>query len=192
MRFYPVPHPVPTELRTAVFLLRPLTPAHVQLDYDALMASKKMLRLWSGSSWPSDDFTLADNLKDLARHDDEHQNRIAFTYTILNPNETSCLGCLYINPLKIIEANNPGLVTAVSPTDALIRFWIRKDQLKNKLDYQLLQILIPWFETTWNFNRVCIHTHQANQQQHRLFSTLPRVGTCQIPHRGGTHILYSP
>ncbi len=190
MRFYSTPLPVPTMLRTAEFLLRPLTPTHVQLDYDALMVSKEMLRLWSGSSWPSDDFSLADNHKDLVWHDDEHQKRIAFTYTVLTPDETTCLGCIYIKPLANIEAYNPGLFPDISSTDALVRFWIRQDYLKSNLDDRLLQAMLNWFQTDWHFARTLFHTRTHNLQQTALLNTLPMIGEIKISDRGGAHYLF--
>ncbi len=72
--FYPDDRPVPGRLATAVLTLMPLTPQHVHLDYAALMNDKEMLRQWSGSAWPEDDFTVSDNLKDQAY--DCHASRL--------------------------------------------------------------------------------------------------------------------
>jgi hypothetical protein len=57
MEFYPASVPVPVEKRTDRLLLRPLLAAHAELDYDAVMCSRVMLRQWSCSPWPPDDFT---------------------------------------------------------------------------------------------------------------------------------------
>ena len=105
MSFYPEPHPVPALLRTDELVCKPLTTDHVHLDYAALMVSNEMLQLWSGTSWPSADFTIEENWEDLDMHDREHQERVAFTYTVLNPDETECLGCIYINPLTSYVEN---------------------------------------------------------------------------------------
>ena len=48
MPFYPDDMPVPTELRTDEFLLRPLRAADVDLDYEAVMATQETLRRGSG------------------------------------------------------------------------------------------------------------------------------------------------
>ena len=58
--FYPANAPVPDERRTDRLLLRPLRATDAALDYDAVMASPAELRAWSQSTWPADDFTLAD------------------------------------------------------------------------------------------------------------------------------------
>ncbi|MBE2224265.1 MAG: hypothetical protein IAF02_22185 [Anaerolineae bacterium] len=202
MPFYPENKQVPESLQTDAFVICPLTPAHVALDYAALMSSKEMLRLWSGSPWPSDDFTLAENLEDLKWHWDEHQKRIAFTFTVLNPAEDTCLGCIYIKPFTEILADNPEwetavktdtstgsvtVLTAVPSHSALVRFWTIEN-----LDKTLLILLQKWFTTEWAFSEIYWHTPANNHQQIKLFHTtgLQNLGSIQMPTRGGGHIIF--
>src|SRR2546427_11469272 len=98
--FYPGDAIVPEALRTDEFLVRPLRATDVTLDYDAVISSRAELLLGSGGTWPKEGFTLEENLADLQRHEQEHRDRVAFTYTIMNPPETQCLGCIYIGPLE--------------------------------------------------------------------------------------------
>jgi RimJ/RimL family protein N-acetyltransferase len=100
MDFYPAGAPVPNEKRADGLLLRPLRATDVELDYDAVMSSAAQLRRWSQTAWPADDFTLAENLADLERHEREHLERTAFTFTVLNPGGTRCLGCVYLAPVR--------------------------------------------------------------------------------------------
>lgn len=192
MPFYTNETPVPEILRTDDFVIRPLTPAHVALDYAALMSSKEMLRLWSGSSWPSDGFTLAENETDLAWHWHEHQNRLAFTFTVLNPSEDVCLGCIYIKPITEILEDNAELETAVSPNSALVRFWVAQPYLSKNLDKTLLLALQHWFATAWAFPEVYWHTPTADTQQIALFQEngLQQQLLIHISTRGGAHFLY--
>lgn len=87
MEFYPASVPVPQENRTSRLRLRPLRATDVELDYKAVMSSAEMLHRWSQSDWPTDDFTLAQNLADLQRHKREHIERKAFTFTVLTSKE---------------------------------------------------------------------------------------------------------
>src|SRR5436309_16092952 len=100
MPFYPSDAPVPAGRRTGRLVLRPLCAADAAVDYDAVISSAAELRRWSGSSWPADDFTLAENRDDLERHEREHEERAAFTFTVLSPDLTRCLGCVYLTPLR--------------------------------------------------------------------------------------------
>lgn len=190
MNFYPDPLPVPRRLSTPQFILEPLTPAHVALDYAALLESREQLRLWSGSNWPDDGFTLADNRADLAWHADEHARRIAFTYTVLAPDRGRCLGCVYIKSLATILPD-----TTAAPTDSATRFWITTPLLAHGRDRDLLRGLLDWFHSeAWQFTRTFFTTRAAHTQQVKLFEALSLVrhGRVEMPDRGGVHLMYLP
>ena len=157
MHFYPQGATVPDELRTDEFLLQALSTTHVELDYAALMDSKEMLRCWSQSGWPSDDFTLEENWQDLDRHEREHIERKAFTYTVLDPDESTCLGCVYIQALH-------GPLSS-GDYEAEIRFWVRQPRLADDLDRRLLLALIHWFREAWAFRKVYLLAIDADSRQ---------------------------
>ncbi len=173
MLFYPQDAPIPAELRTDEFTLRPLRATDVELDYDAVMSSREMLRVWSQSDWPADDFTLQGNLEDLERHEKEHLERQAFTFTVMNPSETECLGCVYINPLerllKHFKASEAELA-ALDDYQACVSFWVRQSRLADELDRRLLAALVAWFERDWAFSRVFFSVNEQVERQARLLA----------------------
>src|SRR5512136_809591 len=141
MEFYPASAPVPQEKRTARLYLRPLRATDVEVDYDAVMSSAEMLRHWSQSGWPADGFTLAQNLADLQRHESEHLERKAFTFTVLNPPGMQCLGCVYIMPLRPEQvALCPDATYAAD-----VGFWVRASELPTGLEQHLFATLRDWF-----------------------------------------------
>ncbi|MCB8942823.1 MAG: hypothetical protein H6658_03495 [Ardenticatenaceae bacterium] len=192
MSFYPEPLPIPALLRTDEFVCKPLTTAHVELDYAALMVSKEMLRLWSGTSWPTDDFTLEENWEDLAMHDREHQERVAFTYTVLTPDETECLGCVYINPLTNSIPLNPDVLQDVAPDEATVSFWVKQPRLADHLDERLLAALRDWFKGEWRFSAVYFAANPRHTQQIQLLEAagMPKQYTLQVPRRTEKFFLY--
>ena len=103
MNFYPDNISIPQEYRTDRLYLRPLLETDVELDYDAVMSSKEQIRRWSQTTWPADDFPLAENQADLKRHEQEHLDRVAFTFTVLDPDEIRCLGCVYFKQCKVFS-----------------------------------------------------------------------------------------
>src|SRR4029453_16543783 len=105
--------------------LRPLRANDVERDYEAVMSSPLMLRTWSLSGWPSDDFSLAENLEDLRRHEAEHQRREAFTFTILEPNGLRCVGFVYIAPPGPPELE----IDAGASYPARVSFWVREAEV---------------------------------------------------------------
>ncbi len=164
---------IPDGLVTKEFLIRPLVASDVELDYEAVMESKEFLRKWEQSSWPADDFTLAENLKDLQRHEREHINRESFTFTVMNATETECLGCIYIFPLTarwLAKAET----TPIGNTDwanyeAVVLFWIRQSRLAEAMDRKLLDILRPWLEQQWTFDGHLFLTNEQFEQQVAMF-----------------------
>lgn len=160
---------IPEGLVTDRFLIRRLSETDVELDYAAVMDSREMLRKWEQSTWPADDFTIEGNLKDLQRHEQEHFSREAFTFTVMNPDETECLGCIYIYPLTArwlarAEAT-PLRDTAWSDYETVIRFWVRQSRLAEGMDRELLDVLRPWFAQEWDFDGHLFHTSEQFEQQ---------------------------
>jgi len=166
MEFYPAHAAVPEEKRTNRLLLRPLRATDVELDYDAVMSSAEQLRRWSQSSWPTDDFTLAQNLDDLQRHEREHIERKAFTFTVLNLPATRCLGCVYITPVWPQVAQ---LCTGAAYAGN-VGFWVRTAELANDLDKHLLAALREWFKAEWAFDCMIFTIGQQEARQVALLS----------------------
>ena len=166
MEFYPANRSVPSEKRTSRLLLRPLRATDVALDYDAVMSSRVQLRRWSQTTWPSDDFTLAENQEDLQGHEREHEEGVAFTFTVLNPGGTRCLGCVYIMPLR------PDIehVCADARYGARVAFWVRTSEIANNLDQHLLATLRDWFTTEWPFDCVMFIVSQQDARQPAILS----------------------
>jgi hypothetical protein len=170
--FYPEDEPVSVGLVGQEMVLEPLSTRHVELDYEAVMESKELLRRWSLSDWPSDEFSIEENAADLTRHESEHFDRVAFTYTVLNPDGTECLGCVYIKPF------GDKLRTALSATDksfatlehvAWATFWVRQSRLAENLDRVLLEKLIYWFNEEFSFDKLLFSTAENDDRQVSLF-----------------------
>jgi RimJ/RimL family protein N-acetyltransferase len=178
MEFYPTGLPVPQEKRSDRLYLRPLRATDVELDYEAVMSSAEMLRRWSQSDWPTADFTLAQNLADLQRHEREHLDRKAFTFTVLNPQGTQCLGCVYIMPVRRDEL--PLCPDAAYAAD--VGFWVRTSELPNALDQHLLATLLDWFQAEWALDCVLFTISQQESRQAALFAAagLQRRSACTL------------
>jgi hypothetical protein len=164
---------IPDGLVTNEFLIRPLLATDVELDYAAVMESREFLRKWEQSTWPADDFTVADNLKDLQRHEREHINRESFTFTVMNPAETECLGCIYIFP-RTARWLSQAETTPIADADwadyeAIVLFWIRQSRLAEGMDRKLLDTLRPWLQQEWSFDGYLFQTNEQFEQQVAIF-----------------------
>lgn len=172
MRFYSDEFPVPELFRDDEFVLRPLRASDVELDFDAVIPSSAMLRTWSQSDWPADGFTLEENLVDLQWHEQEHLDKKAFTYTIMNPEETFCLGCIYVKPLsqEMVELGVcPPSDQDVEMVAASVRYWVRESHATREFNSAILEGIIEWFESEWYFNCVVFPVATAVSIQTKLF-----------------------
>jgi RimJ/RimL family protein N-acetyltransferase len=164
MRFYPQDAPVPGELRTDEFLLRPLRATDCELDYDAVMSSADLLLVKSLGRWPRPGFTWDENLKDLQEHEADHLARRAFTFTVMNPDETECLGCAYLNPLRpALESHGASAaqLATVGDDEAGVHFWARASRLAGGLDARLFAALHGWLAREWAFRRVLFRANDG-------------------------------
>jgi hypothetical protein len=159
----------PEKLRTDEFLLRPIVASDAELDYEAVMESRELLRKWEQSSWPEDDFTVEANRKDIELLERRRNDGASFAYTVMNPTETQCLGCVYIYP-----SDAPMFAKSqISPIDgarwsdfeAVVYFWIRKSRLTDGLDRRLLTALSPWLDEAWRIERFLAVTNEQFEQQ---------------------------
>lgn len=194
MPFHPEDRVIPERLATDEFVLRPLSAADVEADYDALVSSREMLRVWDQSDWPSDEFTLEENRGDLEEHESDHKAGNAFTYTVTDAAGARCLGCVYLYPLGSILRNMgvPDEEAAdVGDFDAYVTFWVRESEIEGGLERRLLTALLAWFEREWSFDRIALGTNTADVRQMTLFSEFGFAPKWQrpIPDRGAEYIV---
>jgi hypothetical protein len=187
----------PAELRTDAFLLRPIRAFDAELDYEAVMESKEYLRPWEQSGWPADDFTVEANREDVAKLERWHADGERFTYTVLNPTGTQCLGCVYILPTsaplfakKQIAALDGARWSAY---EATVYFWVRTSRLADGLDRRLLDALGPWLEDDWHIERRLIVTNEQVEQQVSLIESTDRRLKFRLtdPRQPGTSLAYA-
>jgi hypothetical protein len=137
----------PPTADSLLFALRPLTIHHVIKDYDAVMTSQAHLWQRFGAiwNWPAADLTLEQDLIDLAWHQKEFQTNSSFAYTVLSLDESSVLGCIYIYPANVPEA------------DADVWFWARQSELAKKLEDDLEMFILDWLAKSWPFDLVLLN-----------------------------------
>lgn len=186
---------VPSGFSTGRFVIRPVTVADAQLDYDAVMSSKEFLRIWEQASWPEDDFTVEANRADLDKMETRHQAGYAFGYTVMNLDETECLGCVYVMPpdAKMYDGAEADDEAAWQACDGTISFWVRTALLDDGLDRVLLDELRRWFDAEWTLSNVTFNTNEALVQQVEMYEAagLTRRYSLTIPGEAARHLGYA-
>ncbi|MBD3943820.1 N-acetyltransferase [Microbacterium sp. NEAU-LLC] len=196
MSFTDPTEPVPAELRTDEFTLRPITPDDAARDYDAVMETRAELRLWEQSDWPADDFTVDDNRTDLVDLQSRHDAHRAFTYTVVDPAGTGTLGCVYIFPTTATflarSTVTPLAGDAWNDVDADVYFWVRRSRIADRLDERLLTALRSWFAGEWGFARTVFVTSERFAQQVALLEGTDLTVRFELrePDKAGTYLVY--
>jgi hypothetical protein len=132
---------VPERLESGRFVLRPITIHDTVKDYDAVMTSIADIAGVFGpdSHWPTPELTLEQDLIDLAWHQKEFQLRSSFTYTVVRPDESQVLGCVYLLPAQKRD------------TDCAVYYWARSSERASGLEASLDQVLRKWLRERWPF-----------------------------------------
>jgi len=172
MKFYSGDFRLPERFQAVEFIFRPLRASDVELDFDAVISSSRMLRAWSQSEWPIDGFTIEENLADLQRHEREHREKSAFTFTIMNPEETLCLGCIYLSPLSQEIADLGVCEFSISEGEMFatsIAFWVRQTHATYAFSSKILDAIIQWLRSEWYFNCVVFPVAKVNSMHNQLF-----------------------
>jgi hypothetical protein len=127
---------VPAGLEHERFRLRMLTVDDVEQDFDAINDRVNH----RGESRPAFVPTVRLNLVDLGWHQKEFELRRSFAYTVVAPDESQVLGCVYVDPSET--------------HDARVWLWVRKSAWDDGLDPVLEAAVREWIATRWAFERV--------------------------------------
>lgn len=107
-------------------------------DYSAIMSNIEHLRKTSTppscGDWPSPNLTIKEDLKDLKWHEEKHLKKEVFTFTVMNLDESKCLGSVYFFPCENKEF------------DAEIYFWVIKEEYDKGLEKELQSTIKDWIK----------------------------------------------
>jgi hypothetical protein len=186
----------PEGLATDDFILRPIRAADAALDYAAVMESRDYLRGWEQTGWPEEDFTVEANREDLEKMERWHANGDGFSYTVMNPSETECLGCVYLR-----STNAPAYAGArITPVgdhrweayEATVSYWVRRSRLETAIDRALLDALRAWLAKDWSLQGHLFVTSELFSQQVEMIgrTDLRLRFTVEKPGKPGRYIAY--
>jgi hypothetical protein len=147
MPFVPTDFTVPEKLVTPHFVARKLMFTDAELDYAAVMSSIDIIKATRGGDWPEPTLTYQDDQIDLAWHQREFEFHNQFPFTVLNPDETKCLGCFYFYP--------PGMRGETSKdADVDVSFWVTQESYDAGLYPILYHAIDNWLKTAWPWQKI--------------------------------------
>jgi hypothetical protein len=98
--------------------------------------------LKDGTPDPWLETTRDENLVDLGWHQREFEFRRSFVYTVVAPDESRVLGCVYLYPDEDADV------------DVDVRMWVRRDAWEAGLDPELERAVKDWLDEAWPFERI--------------------------------------
>ncbi|TQL70206.1 hypothetical protein FB381_4135 [Nocardioides albertanoniae] len=160
---------------TDAFVLEPLRPDLIDLDTEAYLTSPDVIREHSCGRWPVVGFGREDNLPLVIRHWSDHQARRAFTYLFLDPEGTSSLGCLYVQPLfpylESMGADAQTLLRYAGGATARVSYWLRQDS-GPELAASVAERVDEWLRTSWPLDS---YLYRATPEEEFTVSSLDRL-----------------
>jgi hypothetical protein len=133
-------HPIRVDFLEG-FHLRPICGSDVDLDFSAVMGSRK--RLWTlygeAWGWPPSAMTYEQDREDLERHFAEVEAHKSFNYALFDHDETQLLGCVYIDSPRD------------GASDAEVSWWVVDDRVGSPLEAALDAFVPSWLRETWPF-----------------------------------------
>jgi hypothetical protein len=120
-----------------------LTIHDLDADHEAVMSSLEYLQqsepFGPDHDWPTSALTRDQDLIDLGWHQKEFQNRTSFAYTVMSPDDTRCLGCVYLYP------------STRQGHEVQIMLWVRASEVTSGLDQHLYDAVRSWIMEQWPF-----------------------------------------
>jgi hypothetical protein len=195
MKLYPEGALIPNLLQTDEFTILPLGPKDNLLDYDAVMASLSYYRKFHPADWSSINFSVEENLAELNRHEKDHNNRTAFTFSVQSPQLDSALGCIYVNGYRELLSwlKRPAEELAQAKAyECQVYFWTRPNCFETDLDRKILEAFSSWFETKWAFSKVLYQTYESDLRQTKIIvdSGLTQIGSHSLPREDGKLLIF--
>jgi RimJ/RimL family protein N-acetyltransferase len=137
-RLVPDDFEVPERLEHERFTLRMLAVTDVVKDYAAINERVRP----DGTPDPWSETAFLENLADLGWHETEFKTRRSFAYTVVRPDESEVIGCVYFYPPPDDEH------------DVEVKLWVTGKAWGEGLDGELEQTVRDWVERNWPFERV--------------------------------------
>lgn len=140
----------PPNLVKENYIARKLMASDAELDFAAVMSSIDIIKETRGGSWPSANLTLEEDRIDLSWHQREFENNSSFAYTVVNKDETKCLGCFYLYPMGF----RTDLGKDNSNYDIDLSWWVTQEMYNQGFYDQLGRDIKEWLEKEWPFKKV--------------------------------------
>ena len=142
--FVPADFEPPVLVEPDGFILKPLGPGVMNVDYEAYMSSIEHLQktFTRSTNWPREGLTLEEAAEDMANEKRRFDTRESFAYAVLTPDGARERGCVYVRP------------SSKAGYEAAVRLWVTKAEFDAGFDAILYAWTTDWIDSEWPFEKV--------------------------------------
>lgn len=140
----------PTNLEKDKYRARKLCARDVYLDYFAVMSSIDIIHQTRHDRWPSPNLTIEEDLIDLGWHQREFEHGSSFAFTMMNKDESECLGCIYFYPENESDSNY----------EVEVSWWITQKFYDEGMYDEVSWDIREWVEKDWPYKKVFFSNKQ--------------------------------
>jgi len=145
----------PAPAATERIRLLPLGPKYNDAEFAAILSSADHLRSTVFDAWPPPDFDLAQNRRDLVRHESEFGDRAAYAYAVLAAKGDQYLGAVFLKPARATEKDRH----AVQFT-----YWVVAREIPRGIDEHLFATTMDWLRRDWPFAQIYVPLRVENRR----------------------------
>ena len=138
---------MPPELTKDRYHARKLSAKDAKLDYQAVMSSVESIQKTRGGKWPTKELSFEDDVIDLGWHQREFENCSSFAYTVMNPEETKCLGCFYLYPMGF----RTSIISKNVDCDVDVSWWVTQEMYDKDFYGELFRDIRVFLKKQWPF-----------------------------------------
>jgi hypothetical protein len=175
MTFIPDSFQPPRSYVSSRLTLEVLSPVHAIRDYECVTKSRRAIREVFGhqEGWLSDNWTYAENLADLERHEREFDERQSFAYAIFEHvgggvEHRSYAGCLYIKPIR--PRSEHDWRNTLFEAEAF--YWFSVSTSGKQFDKLAADEMMQWISSSWPFASVAFPGRTIGWAEWNAFATV--------------------
>ena len=83
-----------------------------------------------------------------------HEQQKEFTFSVMNPDETKCLGCIYFKGLNNEIIDELKAKNLLQDYITVVYFWLRPDLTNKSFADNFFKDIIDWVNSELNFSQV--------------------------------------
>jgi len=185
VEFFPEDKEVPKELVFDNVKIRQLLSTDNELDYKAAIES----------GFRPEGFPKDVNLEQISKHEEDHNKKIEFAFTILDKEESVCYGCLFVKPiapfLRFAFFNERMCEhLELKDNDPAISFWLTPTGWSNGLFETILAKLIEWFKKDWPYEKLYYLGMRPDEREMKILTSASESETFVLKMGEENYILW--